>query len=146
MRWVSVDHPVLDRDLEDGRQCCERFVDRGWSKSPLLELRDPVAVDVLDRDLVEAPRRKRWKKVPRQAPFQVLLALASHASARTASLDELPLKPLAGEVLKRRQGPWFGSDCSSREHAVTLSDAMCEKIRTSARAVKAPSENVMCVH
>jgi hypothetical protein len=50
MRDIAVHVSALHGELEDRRECGQRFVDRACTELPLLA--EPVAVDVLDRDLV----------------------------------------------------------------------------------------------
>src|SRR4051794_4319640 len=134
---IARDELVLECDLKDGRERSERLVDArhaqraqqtpiaitkghpgggGRPSAPrLLDFRAAIAVDVLDRDRVDALGRKRRKQVRAQPPLEVSRSGGREACARAAALELLRGKPLTGELMERwrlargrrgRRGVW----------------------------------------
>ena len=65
VRGVAVDQLVLDGRLQDRGERRERLVDRRGAELALADLAQPVAVHVLDGDLIEPPRREHGQQVVR---------------------------------------------------------------------------------
>lgn len=97
MRRILRDQPVLDRQLEDRSERQQCLVDRIGGQGSFAELGLAVAVDVHNRDLVEAGRSEKAQQVP-QAPSQAGIACGRQAGAAPSSLDLLAREPVLREV------------------------------------------------
>jgi len=102
LRDVARRVPVLDGELEDRRERRQALVHRGRADAPLAHLRPAEAVDVLDRDRVEAPARERGQQVDLELPAKVGLPGGAQARAAPAALRPLGLEPLRREDVEGR--------------------------------------------